>query len=284
LLLETACAEKFDNMSILEAIILGIIQGATEFLPISSSGHLVLIPAIFGLTQPSLNIIAVAHLGTLVAVVIYFHRELWAITTAVVAGLWKRDPLGTPDAQLGWYIAVGSIPAATAGLLFADTFDEIFGNPTAVAFFLLVTALLLVLGERMLTGDKPLAEMTWMDSIIIGFFQMLALFPGISRSGSAITGGLLRGLDRETAARYSFLLGVPAILGAGLLSILDMQQSGALASEWQILLAEFLAAAVVGYACIYFLLAWLRSHSLYIFAAYCALLGGGYLLWTYFLS
>ena len=269
-------------MTILEAIILGIIQGATEFLPISSSGHLVLVPTIFGLTQPNLNIIAVAHLGSLVAVLIYFRKELWAIITAVAEGLWKRDPLGEPDARLGWYIAGGSIPAATAGLLFADTFDEIFGNPTAVAFFLLVTALLLVLGERLLTGIKTWAEMTWLDAIIIGLFQMLALFPGISRSGSTITGGLWRGLDRETAARYSFLLGVPAILGAGLLSILDLQRSGALASDWQLLLAAFLAAAIVGYLCIYFLLAWLRSHSLYIFAAYCALLGGGYLLWTFF--
>jgi undecaprenyl-diphosphatase len=271
-------------MSILEAIILGIIQGATEFLPISSSGHLVLMPAIFGWSQPSLNIIAVAHLGTLVAVLIYFRKDLWAILVAVVEGLLERNPMGTTDSRLGWYIAAGSIPAAAAGLLFADFFDQIFGTPTIAAFFLLVTALLLVLGERMLTGDKMLAGMTWLDAIIIGLFQMLALFPGISRSGSTITGGLWRGLDRETAARYSFLLGVPAILGAGLLSILDLQQSGALAAEWQVLLAAFLAAAVVGYLCIYFLLAWLRSHSLYIFAAYCALLGGGYLLWTYFLS
>jgi undecaprenyl-diphosphatase len=268
-------------MSILEAIFLGIIQGATEFLPISSSGHLVLIPAIFGMTQPSLNIIAVAHLGTLVAVLIYFRRELWAILVAVLTGLVQRNPLQDTNSRLGWYIVVGSIPAAAAGLLFADFFDEIFGTPTIAAFFLLVTALLLVWGERMLTGVKTLEKMTWLDAITIGFFQMLALFPGISRSGSTITGGLWRGLDRETAARYSFLLGVPAILGAGLLSIFDLQQSGTLASEWQVLLATFLSAAGVGYACIYFLLAWLRNHTLYIFAAYCALLGGGYLLGTF---
>ncbi len=269
-------------MSVLEAIILGIIQGATEFLPISSSGHLVLIPSIFGLTQPSLNIIAVAHLGTLVAVLIFFRANLWAIFNAVFDGLRHRAPMETADARLGWYILAGSIPAGLAGLLFADFFDQIFGTPTVAAFFLLITALLLVLGERMLTGDKTLVKMTWSDAIIIGLFQMLALFPGISRSGSTITGGLWRGLDRETAARYSFLLGIPAIVGAGLLSIVDLQQSGSLVSEWQILFAAFLAAAVVGYACIYFLLAWLRTHSLYIFTAYCALLGGGYLLWTNF--
>jgi undecaprenyl-diphosphatase len=269
-------------MSILEAILLGIVQGATEFLPISSSGHLVLVPAILGLPQPSLNIIAVAHLGTLIAVLIYFRKELWAIILAVISGLIQRNPLQDTNSRLGWYIFVGSIPAAFAGLLFADFFDEVFGTPTLAALFLLVTALLLVWGERMLTGLKSLGKMTWLDAVSIGLFQMLALFPGISRSGSTITGGLWRGLNRETAARYSFLLGVPAILGAGLISILDLQQSGVLISEWQILLAAFISAAVVGYACIYFLLAWLRSHSLYIFAAYCALLGGGFLLWTFF--
>jgi undecaprenyl-diphosphatase len=270
-------------MSILEAIILGIIQGATEFLPISSSGHLVLIPAIFGMAQPSLNIIAVAHLGTLVAVLIYFRKELWAIIVAVLAGLRNKNPLADINARMGWYILVGSIPAATAGLLFADFFDVIFGTPTIAAIFLLVTALLLVWGERMLTGNKTIEKMTWLDAITIGLFQMLALVPGISRSGSTITGGLWRGLDRETAARYSFLLGVPAIMGAGLLSIVDLQQSGSLVSKWPNLLAAFLAAAGVGYACIYFLLAWLRSHTLYIFAAYCALLGGSYLFFTYIL-
>ncbi|MFN2106176.1 MAG: undecaprenyl-diphosphatase UppP [Candidatus Promineifilaceae bacterium] len=271
-------------MSVLEAIILGIIQGATEFLPISSSGHLVLMPAIFGLTQPSLNIIAVAHLGTLLAVLIYFRRDLWNIITAVITGLIQRSPMQTTDSRLGWYIAVGSIPAAAAGLLFSDFFDEIFGTPTIAAFFLLVTAGLLVWGERMLTGEKELSGMKWLDAIAIGLFQMMALFPGVSRSGSTITGGLWRGLDRATAARYSFLLGVPAILGAGLLSILHLQQSGELLADWQILLAAFASAAVVGYLCIYFLLAWLRSHSLYIFAVYCALLGGGYLLATLVLS
>ena len=268
-------------MSILEAIILGIVQGATEFLPVSSSGHLVLVPAILGLPQPSLNIIAVAHLGTLIAVLIYFHKDIWAIIEAVIAGLTKRNPMQDPNSRLGWYLVVGSIPAGTMGLLFTDFFDQVFNTPTIAAFFLLVTALLLVWGERMYTGKKDLDQMIWIDAVAIGLIQMMALFPGLSRSGSTITGGLWRGLERETAARYSFLLGIPAISAAGLISIFDMQLSGVLFSEWQILLAAFLTAAVVGYACIYFLLAWLRSHSLYIFAAYCAILGGGYLLWTF---
>lgn len=268
-------------MSIFEAIILGILQGATEFLPISSSGHLVLVPAIFGLTQPSLTLIAIAHGGTLLAVLIFFRREIWAIIEAVLNGLWQRNPLGSDDARLGWYIVVGSIPAAIVGSLFNDYFERIFSSATSAAFFLLVTAALLVLAEKMLKGTKPLDHMTWSDSIVIGLFQMLALIPGISRSGSTITAGIWRGFNRETAARYSFLLGIPVILGAGILQVAKLINTGELISQWPSLLAAFLAAAIIGYACIYFLLAWLRNHSLYIFAVYCTLLGGGYLLWVW---
>jgi undecaprenyl-diphosphatase len=266
-------------MSIIEAVLLGILQGATEFLPVSSSGHLVLFPAIFGMTQPSLTLITIAHGGTLLAVLIYFRHDLWEILKAVLDGIRQRDPLGSTNARLGWYIVVGSIPAGMAGLLLEDSFKKVFGNPTAAAFFLLVTAGLLVLAERLLTGKKMLAEMSWWDAIVIGLFQMLALLPGISRSGSTITAGIWRGLNRGTAARYSFLLGVPAIVGAGLLALADIAGNGDISSQWPVFLATFLAAAAAGYACIYFLLTWLRSHSLYIFAVYCALLGGGYLLW-----
>ncbi len=123
-------------MSIIEAILLGILQGATEFLPVSSSGHLVLFPAIFGVTQPSLSLIAIAHEGTLLAVLIYFRHDLWEIIKAVLNGLRERAPLRETNSRLGWYIAVGSIPAAAAGLLFEKNFEEVFGNPTAAAFFL----------------------------------------------------------------------------------------------------------------------------------------------------
>ncbi len=267
-------------MSIIEAILLGILQGATEFLPISSSGHLVLIPAIFGMTQPNLSLIAIAHEGTLLAVLIYFRHDLWEIVKGVRNGLLERSPMGSTNSRLGWYIAVGSIPAAATGLLLEESFENVFGNPTAAAFFLLVTAGLLLLAERFLSGKKVLAEMSWADTIVIGLMQMLALLPGISRSGSTISAGIWRGLSRETAARFSFLLGVPAILGAGILALADILGSGVIASQWPVYVATFLAAAVTGYACIFFLLAWLRNHSLTIFAAYCALLGGGYLLWV----
>lgn len=268
-------------MSLIEAIILGIIQGATEFLPISSSGHLVLLPTIFNMTQPDLAMIGLVHLGTLLAVLVYFRRDLWGIITAVLTGLRDRKPLGTTNARLGWFIVVGCIPAAVTGFLLEDFFEEVFSQPAWAAFFLLVTAGLLVLGEKLLSGDKTFDTMTWTDTIVIGLFQTVALLPGVSRSGSTIVGGLLRGLDRSQAARYSFLLGVPVIMGAGLLSVVDIVTDPVLTYSVAAYVAAFVSAAVVGYLCISFLLAWVRNHSLYIFAVYTALLGGGFLLYTF---
>ncbi|SRR5690554_5229425 len=268
-------------MSIFEAILLGIVQGATEFLPISSSGHTILLPTLFDLTIPPLSMIAIAHQGTLLAVLIYFFRDLWQVFIGVVDGLRQRQPLQTPESRLGWYIILGTIPAATAGLLFEDFFEEVFAQPLYSAAFLLVTALVLYVGERLHSGHKGMEGLGIVDAIIVGLFQMFALFPGLSRSGSTITGGLWRGLNRETAARFSFLLGIPAILGAGLLASLDIDQA-TVASQLPLYLATFLAATLTGYLCIHFLLSWLRSHSLYLFVAYCAVFGSVYLLLALF--
>lgn len=268
-------------MSILEAIFLGILQGATEFLPISSSGHLVIVPNVFELTAPDLVFIGLVHLGTLLAVLIYFRQDIWEIVRGFLRALVARQPFSTTEARLGWFILIGTIPAAAAGLLLESFFEEVFGSPIAAAFFLLGTGGLLVLGERLLSGKKTFATMTGSDAIIIGLFQMLALFPGISRSGSTIVGGLLRGLDRSAAARYSFLLGIPAIAGAGLLSLIDIFGADR-AYAIPVYVAGFAAAAIAGYACIYFLLAWVRNHSLYIFAAYTFAVGGLYLAFNLF--
>ena len=267
-------------MSIIEAIFLGILQGATEFLPISSSGHLVLMPAIFEITPPDLTLIGLVHLGSLMAVLIYFRRDLWDIVTAVLRTLLQRQPMSETNSRLGWYILAGCIPAAVTGLLLEGFFDSVFSRPNWAAFFLLITAVLLVVGERMLSGDKTFDTMNWSDTIIIGLFQTFALFPGVSRSGSTIVGGLVRGFDRVTAARFSFLLGVPVILGAGLLSIVDIVTAEGLMFTTAVYVSAFLAAAISGYICIAFMLNWVRSHSMFIFAAYTALLGGGYLLFS----
>lgn len=265
-------------MTIIEAIILGIIQGATEFLPISSSGHLVLLPSILNLDEPNLNAIAIAHQGTLLAVLIYFRKDLWQIIRAVFTGLRAGKPWSEPQSRLGWYIALGSLPAVVVGLLFADTIDNVLAKPGPAAAALIVTGIILIIGERLISGRKRLLEMRWGDALAIGFAQALALVPGISRSGVTISAGLGRGLDRETAARYSFLLGVPAIAGAGLLAALDLMNSPTISEQIPELLLTFAAAAVVGYACIHFLLTWLRQRTLYLFAGYCIAFGAIYLL------
>jgi undecaprenyl-diphosphatase len=266
-------------MSLLEAIIIGIIQGATEFLPISSDGHLVLVPAIFNLSQPDLVLIGLVHAGTLVAIVSYFWRDIVDIIRAVINGLLKRDPMGDVNSRIGWFMLLGSLPAAVIGLTLIDFFEAQFESPVVAAFGLLVTAAFLIVGERLLTGRKSLEQLTWVDALIIGMFQVLALLPGVSRSGTTISAGLWRGLDRTTAARFSFLVGLPAIAGAGLLSIIDIiGANGSLPTGHYI--AAFVTAAVVGYLCIAFLLNWVKRHSLLPFAVYCIVLGGGYLLYT----
>ena len=258
-------------MSIIEAIIIGIIQGATEFLPISSSGHLVLLPELFNMTNPDLTLIGLVHAGTLLAVLIYFRQDLWNIVTAVLRDLSQRQPFASADARLGWFIVVGSIPVALIGLPFSGFFEEVFSSPRIAAGFLLVTAVLLILGERMLSGKKELSQMTWTDAIVVGLFQVMALFPGVSRSGSTIVGGLARGLDRSTAARFSFLIGIPAILGAGLQAILEILTAESNGFSTGVYLAAFIAAAVSGYACIHWLLTWVKNHTLYGFAIYVTL-------------
>ncbi len=258
-------------MSIIEAIIIGIIQGATEFLPISSSGHLVLLPELFNMTNPDLTLIGLVHAGTLLAVLIYFRQDLWNIATAVLRDLFQRQPFASSDARLGWFIVVGSIPVALIGLPFSGFFEEVFSSPRMAAGFLLVTAVLLVMGERMLSGKKELPQITWTDAIVVGLFQVMALFPGVSRSGSTIVGGLARGLDRSAAARFSFLIGIPAILGAGLQAILEIFSAENNGFSASVYLVAFMAAAVSGYACIHWLLTWVKNHTLYGFAAYVTL-------------
>jgi len=264
----------------IEAILLGIIQGATEFLPVSSSGHLLLIPALFNLSEPDLNAISFAHQGTLLAVLVYFRRDLWSILTAVYDGLRRRQPMETTDSRLGWFIVIGTIPAVIAGLLLADIIDETLADPLNAAILLVFTGIILFIGERIRSAKRDFSTMRWSDAITIGLAQMVALLPGISRSGITITSGLARGLDRSAAARYSFLLGVPAIAGAGLLALVDIFQSSTIAGQVPQLVATFIVSFLVGYACIHLLLTWVRRHSLYPFAVYCLVFGLGFLTFS----
>lgn len=260
-------------MGILQAIILGVIQGATEFLPVSSSGHLVLIPWWLGWELPHSLVYPVAvHLGTLLAVLIYFRQD-WVHLLQGAARLIRTRKLDDPYSVLFVYIVVGSIPAGILGTAFAATLEKTFQNPVAVSLLLLVTAGLLTLSERVVAANSQKAHdvngMTWQDALFIGIAQLFALLPGISRSGSTIAAGLIRGLDRPESARFSFLLGAPAIVGAGLLTSIQAVNGHQLDGQLLPLLAGLISAAIVGYAAIAFLLAFVRRRRMYTFAVYC---------------
>lgn len=260
-------------MSILQAFILGLVQGATEFLPISSSGHLVLVPWLLGWGDINdLTFDTTVHLGTLVAVLIYFRSDVLAILQGVLKTLRQRN-LNDVNGRLGWFILLGTVPAAVAGVLLEDFFEQLFGSPTIVSILLLVTGALLFFSERVAQRLREAESVSWSDSLMIGVAQAAAIAPGISRSGATIAAGLALGLKREAAARFSFLLALPIIAGAGLLKLIEALQTGVLSGQGSILVIGFITAAVSGYACIHFLLAYLRQRSLYIFTAYCWIFG-----------
>ncbi|MDD5467032.1 MAG: undecaprenyl-diphosphatase UppP [Anaerolineales bacterium] len=268
-------------MTYLQSILLGIIQGVTEFLPISSSAHLALIPELLGWQLPSQDIFAfyiLIQVASLVGVFIYFRKDLSAIVTSFVAGIRKRQPFAETDSLLGWYILLATIPAGVVGLAFKDAIEGFFSNPAAIGFFLICTALLLVLAERNGKRQRRIDQLTWKDALWIGFFQVLSLLPGVSRSGATIAGGMTRDLQRPVATRFAFLMSIPVLLSAGLLAGLNLAQSPDLGRELPVFLSGFVASAATSYLAIRWLLAYVKHHSLYIFAAYCALLGTTVLL------
>ena len=265
-------------MDIIQAIILGLVQGASEFVPISSSGHLVLVPCLLGWPQPGLVFDTVVHWGTLVAVLAYFWRDFIALASAWGRSLISQN-LGEPEAHIAWLIIVGTLPAMLIGYVGEDFFESLFAAPAWAAGLLLVTGLILALSEWLMSSrSKEPHQLAFLDSIIIGIAQGCAIAPGISRSGATIAVGLFRGLTREAAARYSFLLAIPIIFGAGLLKILDLFEVGNATPHFLSLVLGFLAAAISGYLCIQFLLSYLQRGKLYAFAIYCWLAGGACLL------
>jgi len=255
-------------MTIFQAIVLGVLQGATEFLPVSSSGHLVLVPWLLGWPKASLTFDTVVHLGTLGAVIVYFRQDIWQIARGVWQTLRQRS-LADPHGRLGWLIALGSLPAAVLGLLFEDFFEHLFGVPLIVSILLLVTGLILFLSEKMSQRTRGLETLGVKDALLIGLAQAAAIAPGISRSGATIAAGLGLNIGRAAAARFSFLLALPIILGAGLFKIKDAVAIGISSAEITVLIIGFLVAAGSGYACIYFLMSYIRRHSLYLFTGYC---------------
>jgi undecaprenyl-diphosphatase len=266
-------------MTILQALLLGLIQGATEFIPISSSGHLTLVPWLLDWEfEPVLKgaFDVLTHWGTLVAVVAVFWRDLWAL---LLGGLRTLGSIGVarveadPAGRLAWLIVIGSVPAAVLGVLLEDFFEMLFGTPRIVSLLLLVTAGLLAASEWLGRKGREVDQLTWVDALLIGLGQALAIAPGISRSGATIASGLLRGVKRDAAARFSFLLSTPVIVGAGVWQLKDLFESGDWMAHLAPMLVGFVASALVGYLCIRFLLGFLRKGKLYPFAIYCTVAG-----------
>ncbi len=263
-------------MTLLQSLLLGIVQGITEFLPISSSGHLVLVPNLFGWQIPAEDAFVfnvLVQVATLAAVFVYFWADIIGIGGALIRGLRARQPFSDPQARLGWLIVLATIPAGLIGVLLKSVVESAFGSPLATASFLFVTAGLLVIAERIGKRDRAMSQITWQDALWIGFAQALALFPGVSRSGATITGGMARNLDRPSAARFSFLMSIPVMLAAGLFAVLDLIEISGFAERLPVFFAGFAAAAITGYLSIRWLLRFLSQRSLLGFAAYCVLFG-----------
>ena len=263
-------------MTLLEAALLGIVQGLTEFLPVSSSAHLRIIPALAGWADPGAAFTAIVQIGTLVAVLLYFQKDIFSIVRAVIEGMVKRKPLGSAEAKMGWMIVAGTLPIVFFGLLFKSEIETSLRSLYWVNGALIGFALVLSLAERhiklRLEKDLPLKSMKeigWKEALLIGLAQSVALIPGSSRSGVTLTGGLFLNLSRETAARFSFLLSLPSVFAAAMLEL--YKTWGGITSSpdgiTNIMIAT-LTAGIVGYASIAFLLNYLKKHTTTLFITY----------------
>jgi undecaprenyl-diphosphatase len=266
-------------MTILQSLLLGIIQGLTEFIPVSSTAHLLIGQEILGIQAGEMmfSFLVIVQLGTVISLIIFFWQDIWKITLATfrsVPSLFrKKADLVSSDARLGWYIIVATLPALLAGNLLKDAIETLFKMPLVEAAIRLGTAaILLTLAEWLGKKIRALNGMTWLDALIIGIFQVIAVFPGASRSGTTISAGMLRGFDRKAAARFAFLMSIPVMLAAGGYEMLDVFKMSGLADFLPVLLAGFITAAVVGWLAIKWLLNYLGRHSLYVFAIYCGIL------------
>jgi undecaprenyl-diphosphatase len=260
---------------------MGMVQGLTEFLPVSSSAHLVIAPELLG-TQSSLAFDTLLHVGTLVAVIGYFWKDITSMIKSFVSSLldipqgkFKEGVADDPYKRLAWLVMVGTIPAGLMGVLFKSKFEALFNSVTIVGFFLLVTGVILWGSEWIAKRNidkkgKDVKEVSFTNSLVIGVFQGLAIAPGISRSGSTIAAGLFSGLERKLAARYSFLLSIPAILGAALIQAKDIVSFDA---NTEVLIAGFLSAAIFSYLAVKFMMGYIQKHSLNLFAIYCWIVG-----------
>jgi len=261
-------------MSIIEAIVLGLVQGLTEFIPISSTAHLLIVPSILGWGDPGAAVSAVIQFGTLLAAIIYFFRDIVRLIGGFFRGLITRRPLADVDSREAWLVVIGTIPIVVLGLLFKKHIESTFRGLWIVTTMVIFVAVLMQIAEayakrRQLRGFD---DMTVMDAVAIGLGQCLALVPGSSRSGSTIMPAIFRGIDRPTAARYSFLLSIPAVGGAGMLELFKERHAlGAIG--WTPIAIAIAVAFISGYASIWFLIRYLRTHTTHVFIYYRYVLG-----------
>lgn len=255
-----------------ESIILGAIQGATEFLPVSSSGHLIVIPALFNLNPPNLAFTMGLHVGTLFSLLVYFHKDVWGLLKGIFSIFKKyREPEEQFNLKLLTMIVIAAIPAGIAGVLLSDKIDLMFSNPRIVSYLFFVTAILLIISSVLSDrSKKTLRNITILDAIIVGIFQILALPPGISRSGTTITGGIVSGLDRESASKFSFLVAIPVILGASFLEVKSMSFAGFTIAD---LFVGFIVSFIVGLISLLIFFPFIKRTKFYVFAIYCIVLG-----------
>ena len=261
-------------MSLLEAIVLGIVQGLTEFLPISSTGHLRIVPAFLGWEDPGAAFTAVTQLGTMAAVLLYFRTDLIRISRAWLASVPDRSKRRELDARLGWYIVLGTVPIGVFGVLFKDQIETSARDLYVIGVTLIVLGLILAAADHYAKLEREVEQIETKDGFWVGMAQALALIPGVSRSGATITAGLFLGLNRAAAARFSFLLSVPAVVLSGLfeLSSIIEGEEGEHVGAGALLVATA-CAFVVGYASIAFLLRFLANHTMFVFVAYRVVLG-----------
>ena len=262
-------------MSWLQALVLGLVQGITEFLPISSSGHLRIVSEIFFGDDAGAAFTAVTQLGTEAAVLIYFARDIGHLTATWFRGFGSAQIRATPDYRIAWLVIIGTIPIGVLGFLFEDQIQTSGRNLWIIASTLIVFGLVLAAAERYGQQRRPLQQLTVTDGVVMGLAQAMALVPGVSRSGGTISAGLFLGLTRPTAVRYSFLLAIPAVIAAGLFQIPDVFTVGGPGLQPSVaqMVVATLLAAVVGYAAIAWLLRYVERHSVYLFVWYRLALG-----------
>ena len=261
-------------MTLLQSFLLGIIQGLTEFIPVSSTAHLLIGQKLLGIpaNDAVFSFLILVQWGTLVSLFIYFWDDLWQIAKSLLKNP-LTEAVDSPT-RLAWYILIATLPALLMGYLLKDALEALFTTPLlAASIRLFAASLLLTLAERFGSRVRDLSKMTWLDALIVGIFQVFAVFPGASRSGSTIAGGMLRGFERKSAARFAFLMSIPVMLAAGAYESLDLLQMPNLTEFLPTLLLGFVTAAIVGWLAIRWLMDYLNKNSLYSFAIYCAVMG-----------